>query len=163
MSHNVANEAKTFEIITSFLLVLLCGKLAFSVILNEVSDKKINEARRETQILATQIAMYSINSFVLGTSRFIASEPSSAVSKNNIKLKDQGGIGNDPWGRPYQYKTVYSAQNQRKYFVVLSGGPNSKIETDLSQLDINQVSDGKVDTGGDDLAYIKSDNTKNNL
>jgi hypothetical protein len=149
MSNPGASQIRTVEIIASLALCVFCANFATSVIWNEIYGYKAARANSGMSILAEQMGAANPTT----QQRKIASFENKTVPKN--VLRDQGVIGNDPWGNAYNYKYFRNEKGNITYLLLLSSGKNAQIETKISDLNLSQMSGGRYDFTGDDFGFIK--------
>ncbi len=81
--------------------------------------------------------------------------PASVEGSLNQLTKEQGEIGLDPWGHPFQYKLLKPTNNQPTKILVWSLGPNGQAETKDQTLDQNRDK-ANPEFSGDDLGIMLS-------
>lgn len=79
-------------------------------------------------------------------------EPSRSPS-STLQVQE---LGEDPWGRPYRWASLNSAQSQ-EFVVVWSAGPNGRYETNQENFTVGEGGYlSNVYFAGDDVGYVRS-------
>ena len=79
--------------------------------------------------------------------RGLASEENSEIIET-VKKSLSGEVAHDPWGHPFKYKVIGDGKlSTGSKIIILSSGPNEKIDTDMNTLNSDS-------TGADDIATV---------
>jgi len=146
MKNQGKQEVRSFGIISLFLLVAACVLVfapAWNGGLAALQERTLHRAE-------------SLGYQLLDSRKPSTRTPAAAseVALNHLAL-DQGQIGLDPWGHPYQFKLLKLKEFQKTKIVVWSLGPNGVSETTQDSLDPNRDTES-LDFEGDDLGVIVS-------
>lgn len=121
------------------MLVVSIGGALFN---SHIQNKKAALAKNYVENLAQELIMKPVISSMNSDSRMPASELN---------------LGLDPWGTAYKYSVIKNSYGLPIYVVVLSGGPNSEFESEVSEtMAFTQSHIENVQFKGDDIGYIKS-------
>ncbi len=136
-------------VISTVSLLAICF-LAFTPFWNSKNNEKNEKSTRRAESLAYQILeAQRVSTESISNSR----QPASEASLSHL-TSNQGEVGNDEWGRPFQFKTILG-NDSKKNVIVWSTGANGKNESNFE--DANQFSDGKgVLFSGDDVGIAIS-------
>ena len=146
MKINKNQEVRSFGVI-SLLLLLVAGV----VICYPVWNGRLSALQDRSLHRAESLA-YQILESRQSSSRAPAN--ASEVSLNHLAL-DQGQIGQDPWGRPYNFKFMKIPQIHQVRILVWSLGPNGIPETSETLFDSNRDEESP-NFSGDDLGIMVS-------
>lgn len=147
MSKTAENqEVRSFGIISLFFLIGAAAMVWVPTWNGRSADNREHTLRR-AESLAYQLL----------ESHRVASRGPASVQENSLNqlTSEQGRIGSDPWGHPYNFKLLKSADGQRTKVVVWSFGPNGQSETPAEFLDSNRDKDNPT-FEGDDLGVMVS-------
>ncbi len=162
---NGPSQVRTVEIFASLALCFLCAKFALGVIWAEVRGYKTMNANKRLSSLAAQMAdiepISSQRKSAVALGRRIASVGAVPLSPNSKTLRSEGVIGTDPWGKPFAYKYFRDGEGRLSFLVLVSGGKNSRIETQFADLNFSQLESGGYNFSGDDFGYIKKIDNRN--
>jgi hypothetical protein len=93
---------------------------------------------------------------LLETRRTASRAPASAAETElNQLAADEGRIGLDPWGHPYNFKLLKSSDSQKTKILVWSLGPDGVQQTQSDQIDSNRDKESPS-FSGDDLGIMVS-------
>lgn len=135
-------QFNTFDVLSIFLCFMLVVGIGSMLFMGHLNEKKRSIAKNYVENLAQELIMKPVNSSMKMGGRL----PASA---ENQEL--------DPWGVAYKYSIVKNSYGQPIYVVVLSGGPNNRFETEISEVvSFSHSSIENVKFEGDDIGYIKS-------
>lgn len=146
MKTDKKQEVRSFGIISLFLLLGACVLICVPAWNGSSADTQ-ERALRRAEGLAYQI-LESRNPSTRG--------PATAVERelNHFSL-DEGQIGLDPWGQPFQFKLLKFKEFKKAKIVVWSLGPNGLAETPHENLDSNRNKSSPL-FSGDDLGVMVS-------
>ncbi|MDZ4661184.1 MAG: hypothetical protein SGJ18_06140 [Pseudomonadota bacterium] len=179
MSNAQDNSMKSTEIIASIGFFVISAYLVSSITIRHFSHSTEQLwAKKETDRLSTQIAYLTEAASVAKNSsskkqarltRYPAAtlggSESSKKTTNNVAVsvwKDEGTLGNDPWGKPYRYKVFRDESGEAKKVAVWSEGENSHNETDFSEA-ITVTQNPLSVFLGDDAGFIRALDTLDKL
>ncbi len=93
---------------------------------------------------------------ILESQRVSSRGPASAMESNlNQHLKEEGRIGSDPWGRPFNFKLLKNPELQSSKVLVWSVGPDGVAQTTPEKID--SIRDKSAPTfEGDDVGVMVS-------
>ena len=125
--------------------------MALLVIVFSVSGGIVTEAFQDTtaNIAQVEAEKIAVSVFERNGSGTVALRGPAAVGEVGI-----AEISQDPWGQPYHYKILRSPTGKMKT-VVVSAGPNKKLESNLDKFD-TQVHV----FGGDDIGFVYDGSNK---
>jgi hypothetical protein len=129
----------------SFKTTDLALTMALMVIVFAVSGGIVSEAFQDSK---TGLAQTQAEHLAVGL--FDPSQTESSNSRSPASFGDRPAaeISMDPWGAPYHYKILKTDTGEMKV-VVVSAGPNKKLESNLDKFDTkNHV------FGGDDIGFV---------
>jgi hypothetical protein len=136
---------KSREIISLFLLSISSLLVISPIIMGQFADHH-EIALQRAENLAYQ---------VLESHRGSRGPASIQEAELNHLSADQGVVGLDPWGRPYNFQFLKSVNGGPTKVVVWSKGPNGKPETAEEAIDSGR--DGsEVHFNGDDIGVMVS-------
>ncbi len=138
----VTKNFKTTDLAVTMALLVIVFSVSGGIMTEAFQDSVANKAQAETEHIAMQ--MFAKN----GTEPVSMRGPAS-VSEDGSSL-----ISEDPWGLPYHYKIIKNQSGGMKVLVV-SAGPNKKLESNLDKFDTQaQV------FGGDDIGFVYDGSNK---
>lgn len=142
MKNDKKQEFKTVGLISMFVVIGLSA-LLLAPVWNDESGDSQTKALYRAEGLA-----YQILEGRKGSSR----GPASVGSLNHL-AQDSGNIGEDPWGRQYQFKFFNHVGNEQSKILVWSNGPNGEKDTEDTVIDSNR-DNASPKFDGDDLGVI---------
>ncbi len=144
-ANKVSRGFKTTDLVLTLALLVIVFSVSGGIVTEAFQETSSNLAVTEAEIIATQIYQKA------QTGKVALREP---ASHNETNEKRSSEISEDPWGRPYHYKTLKSQSGNMKVFVV-SAGPNKKLESNLDKFDT-----GTPVFGGDDIGFVYDGSNK---
>lgn len=143
LQNNKQNQQfNTFDVLSMFLCFALVVSIGGVLFNSHIEQKKSSAAKNYVENLAQELIMKPVISSMDSNSRMPASELN---------------LGLDPWGSAYKYSVIKNSYGLPIYVVVVSGGPNSEFETEVSEtMAFTQSQIENVQFKGDDIGYIKS-------
>lgn len=132
----------TFDVLTVIFSLAVVVSISFTVFHRTIDRKKVDTAKINMENLAQEL----MSEPVIYTQNSGGRMPASA----NLLSKD-------PWGGEYTYKVIKNSYGQPIYLVVMSAGPDAKMDTQLKDealFDVSQIENIKFEN--DDVGYIKS-------
>lgn len=135
-------QFNTFDVLSMFLCFMLVVSIGGVLFNSHIQQKKASLAQHYVENLAEELIMKPVISSMDSSSRTPASE---------------FNLGLDPWGSAYKYSVIKNSYGLPIYVVVVSGGPNSKFETEVIEtMAFAKTQIENVQFKGDDIGYIKS-------
>lgn len=154
----------TFDTVSVLALMMSAAVLITTIVTGALSDNKNIQARRHADEIAARLIVSGAqwnDEASQGESPADGRAPASALPQREPTNRiQQGNIGLDPWGSPYQYR-IYNAVDGDVYVSVVSGGPNGVIETRdvaLSSIQLHAsagLGPKKITFLGDDVGVIQ--------
>ncbi len=126
--------------------------MALLVIVFSVSGGIVTEAFQDTSsnLAQAEAEKIAVSVFDRNGTGAVALRGPAAVGDNASVAQ----ISQDPWGLPYHYKVLKGPNGDMKV-VVVSAGPNKKLESNLDKFDT------KVHVfGGDDIGFVYDGSNK---
>ncbi len=142
---NISKENQyfsTFDVLSVVFSLAVVVSISFTVFHRTIDRKKVDAAKINMENLAQEL----MSEPVIYTQNPGGRIPASASQ-----------MSTDPWGIEYTYKVIKNSYGQPIYLVVLSAGPDSKLDTELKEealFDVSQIENIKFEN--DDVGYIKS-------
>lgn len=146
----------TIDSVSVFGLILVVSFIFVSIMGNSLLDKKAEIAESDASRLASSLVSTNIAYYGLPEQSSAQRSIASEGTKPSLRLENSGRIGLDPWGRAYHYQ-IRKASRGRRVAIVLSMGPNMRLETGPDQFISDK--DGafvELTNQGDDIAAIIS-------
>ncbi len=135
-------QFSTFDVLSVLLSITLVIGLSFVFFNKSLNRKKSDIAKNNLENLALDL----LGKPVIYSQGQNSREPASSLD-----------LGLDPWGSPYVYNIVKNTYGQPIYLVVMSPGPDSKLDTKVetqAQWEISQIE--QIHFQNDDIGYVKS-------
>ncbi len=141
----VSKSFKTTDLALTMALLVIVFSVSGGIVTEAFQDTSVNLATNEAERIAGQI-------FEKSESGKLSSRGPASASE--LSLKGNTEISEDPWGKPYHYK-IFKNQNGSIKVLVVSAGPNKKLESNLDKFDTHsQV------FGGDDIGFVYDGSNK---
>ncbi|WP_413586020.1 hypothetical protein [Bdellovibrio sp. HCB274] len=161
MKHEKKQEFKSSGVLTLLGLVGFSATIIASPWNQSSQDVQTKAALQKAEVVGYQVVQIYREATKVSATPKVASGgrlPASVapVSEPMDSLRETGTMGTDPWGQPYHYRVLPSAEhNSNIRIVVWSSGPNSKVESkDLENEEMKIV--GQPSFGGDDVGVVLS-------
>lgn len=136
--------------------------IALSILTEAFQDDTRERAQAKAESLAHQMASakLAVSEEMPDSAKIPSSNRGPAsVSKDSatqsVLSQFEGKLGLDPWGQPFHYKLLRSAENKTLRIVVWSNGPDKIPNTNFPQDEAEMVSPRtKLSFQGDDVGYV---------
>jgi hypothetical protein len=161
MKHEKNQEFKSSGVLT------LLGLLGFSATIiaspwnQSAQDSDTKAALQKAEVVGYQVVQIYREATKVSAAPKVASGGRSPASIGPAadavdSLRSTGTMGTDPWGQPYHYRVLPSAEkNSNIRIVVWSSGPNARVESKDLENEDKKVS-GQPVFGGDDVGVVLS-------
>ena len=136
----VRKSFKTTDLALTMALMVIVFSVSGGIVSEAFQDSRSSLAMSEVEHLAFELSQYP--EVLNKNSRGPASEQAKAE------------ISQDPWGAPYHYKILKDDKGGMKVIVV-SAGPNKKLESDLDHIELKTHV-----FGGDDIGFVYDGSNK---
>ena len=145
MKNNKIQIVRTSGLIGILALGGLTGVMIFCPWGLDSKETELVRARQKAEVIAYQIvAIYKEAKSDTPAENAPIQRRGLASVQNKIdaggilkEFKNQGSMGMDPWGHPYQYRIVPHGADSK--LVVWSLGPNGNLDTQVLMSDSNEV------------------------
>ncbi|MGZ3774455.1 MAG: hypothetical protein ACXVCY_12950 [Pseudobdellovibrionaceae bacterium] len=132
MKNNKKQEFSSSNILTLLGLVLLSALMIIAPWNLQTRDSKVQAARQKAEVVGYQVVQIYRESIKVSMQhgKSYNRGPASAQGPGHSQsIRKTGTMGLDPWGQPYHYRLIPSDKAGALRILVLSAGPNKKIET----------------------------------
>lgn len=124
---------------------------------DSLADQRALWARTTAENLAREMVLRKA-SLKAGPSSKLPTLTSAAgrspASQFSDSLNEEGQLGRDPWGRPYQYFIQMNADSRVRRILVWSRGPDGRDDSRLGLK--NRETEFRPDFAGDDVGFAIS-------
>ncbi len=132
----------TFDVLSVMFSLVVVVSISFTVFHKTMNRKKVDLAKFNMENLAQELMK----------------EPVIYSQDKNLRMPASASdLGVDPWGSPYVFNVIKNNYGQPIYLVVMSPGPNAKLETNLesdAQIGVSHIENIRFES--DDVGYVRS-------
>ena len=155
MKNNKIQMVRTSGLLGILILGGITSLMIFTPWARDTKDLEVLRAQQKAEVIAYQIVeIYKVAKLENSSesapiqSRGLASVQSSVVAGGILKeFKNQGNMGIDPWGHPYQYKII--TKGNASQLMVWSLGPNGNLDNQAFMNDSTDALSAPIQ--GDDI------------
>lgn len=140
----------------SFKTTDLAVLMALMVIIISVSGSIVSEAFQDSRHTIAKADVEHLAKTLFEAPVLAGMPEHTGASRGPASFGERGlpQISEDPWGLPYHYKIIKNSEGAMKV-VVVSSGPNKKLETDLEN-----YSGESLAFSGDDIGFVYDGSSK---
>lgn len=142
--HKENQQVSSFDLLSVAFSMVVIVSLSFTIFTKTLDRKKVEIAKSSMENLAQRLVKEEVIYSKKGNDRLPASATNFEVPK-------------DPWGNEYNYQVVRNSYGQPIYLVLVSGGPDSKLDTSIQEevpFEVSQIEN--IQFENDDIGYIKA-------
>lgn len=164
MSSKNTEKKQVFKSLDAFSVLGVASLVAYILVYiigNNSGDQSRRDAELEMETLTSQILALGMKNLPSPTRGIASVEGNKEVALQwNYdweKVGNEGKIGKDTWGQPYHYRVFKDTSNRVSHILMISGGPDGKIDTALESLDSIKVGENlNIPYQNDDFGFIKN-------